>query len=193
MATNDVDVALKVQFTLTEKLKQKVAGPNVNRATQQVANLALRHIRDRTNANEMVNGEPFPNYTPRYILYKSRFIRGQTPKSRKGGARSVQKTEFAARKVDDNMRLSGRLFSDMVVRFVRGINAGGFVGGQFVLDFKSSRSRKIAAYNEARGRIFWGISPSNTPRGRTLRNAMKAVFKQALNIRGGGGFSIGTQ
>lgn len=192
MATN-TNVALQVEFTLTQKVKQKVAGANVNRASQQVANMALQHIRDRTNANEMVNGQPFPDYTPGYINYKHRFIRGQTPRSRKGGSRTIPKTEFAAKKVDDNMRLSGRLFTDMVIRFVRGMNRGGFVGGQFVLDFRTERSRKIAAYNEARGRIFWGISPSTTPRGRTLRNNMKSIFKQALGIRGGGGFSIGTQ
>lgn len=192
MAKN-TDVALQVEFTLTQKVKQKVAGANVNRASQQVANLAVQHIRDRTNANEMVNGQQFPDYTPRYIIYKSRFVRGQTPKSKKGGARSVPKTEFAAKKVDDNMRLSGRLFSDMVVKFVRGMSRNGFIGGQFILDFRTSRSQKIAAYNIARGRLFWGISPSTTPRGRILRATMKSIFKQALNIRGGGGFSIGTQ
>lgn len=193
MASRNSDVAQKVQFTLTEKVKQKVAGANVNRAAAQVAALALQHIRDRTNANEMVNGQRFPDYTPRYIIYKSRFVRGLTPKSRSGGTRSVPKTEFAATKVDDNMRLSGRLFSDMVVKFVRGMSRGGFVGGEFVLDFRTSRSRKIAEYNLARGRLFWGISASNTPRGRVLRTNMKNIFKLALNIRGGGGFSIGSQ
>lgn len=200
MAQANTDTALKVEFVLTGKVKERVAGAQVTRASQAVAALALQHIRDRTNANEMVNGQPFPDYTPRYIIFKSRYVkgivggRGTRGKKGKRGTRAVgTKTEFAARKVDDNMRLSGRLFSDMVIRFVRGINDNGFVGGSFLLDFKSDRSRKIAAYNEARGRLFWGISPSTTPRGRTLRAQMKQLFKQALGIRGGGGISVGTQ
>lgn len=196
----NTDTALNVEFTLTEKVKQKVTTSAVLRTSQAVADLVLQHIRDRTNANEMVNGRPFPDYTPRYIIAKSRYIKGGTTsrgkRGKKGtkGTRAVgKKTEWAATRVDDNMRLSGRLFSDMVVLFVRALNQQGFVGGSFRLDFKTDRSRKIAAYNEARGRLFWGISPSTTPRGRTLRAQMKQLMKQALGIRGGGGISVGTQ
>lgn len=88
------------------------------------------------------------------------------------------------------MRLTGRLFSDMTVRQVRGRNDEGFLGGDFVLDFKTDRSRKIAFYNIAKGFNFWGLSKPSTPRGRLLIAKMKSAFKGALGFSGGGNFSL---
>jgi hypothetical protein len=184
------ETARKIEFIMTQRVKDRFPRQRIQQATRLVAAIALQEVKDRTNEGIDIDGRPFPKYSKRYPKVKNDFINGRRGK-RRGTARD-RKTQYAAKNVDDRMRLSGRMFSDMYIRLVRGQNDNGFLGGTFQMDFKSDRSRKIAGYNIKRGYNFWGLSRPSSARGRLLVAKMKSAFKGALGFRGGGNLSIDT-
>lgn len=194
----NVDIAKKIEFTLAERVKQKLPKDIVQRGARLVAQLTLQEVKDRTNAGVDVNQIAFKEYSEKYRLYqKPAFITGsaQNKKGLKAHSgsysnRSVKRTPYAAKKVHDYMRLSGQMFSAMTIRQVQGIDDEGFIGGRFILDFRTEEMRNRARYNIANGYNFWGLSPTTTARGRAFRTKTKSALKAFLGIRGGGNLSI---
>lgn len=190
------DIAKRVEFVMTQRIKEALPPAKIQRATQLVANEALEDHRRKTMAGLDANGNPLTKkYTPGYERQKARYISGAQPRSRgkraKRSGKRPQKTEYAARNVYDYMRLSGDMVSKMIVRLVKSRNDKNFIGGSFILDFSSTFARNKAGWNMARGFNFWGMPKPSSPRGRALNARLKTIFKRTLGFKGGGNLSIG--
>lgn len=192
-------VAKSVEFTLSSRVAERFSNKRVTSATQLLAAASIEEIRDRAKAGLDVRGNPFKRYTRGYERQKARYISGAPVKSKgRKGKRSAggskakleEKGEYAAEQVYDYMRLSGKSFRDLTAFKVRGFNDEEFIGGAYKLDFKTARSRKIAAYLYNKGYDYFGLSPANTARGQAFIRKMKAILKGNLGIEKGGNLSV---
>jgi hypothetical protein len=166
------DLSLKIKRSFDTKLKEKLKPSVLNSIARKVALKELELIRERTMAGLDVNGKRFTAYTPKYRETKRAYISSR----RKG----KPKTEWAAKKIEDFMRFSGRTFSDMTVKGIKVGQVKGEIRLQYDLGFRSKRSENIARYHSKLGvgakktiRNFWGA----------LRDAKRLKMLQDLTAK----------
>lgn len=160
-------VAIQLKRKFAADVAKKFPPVRLRYAARQVARREIELIRERTQRGLDTQGRPFSAYSSTYVKAKQRIIK-QGWRVRRGRGRnarlvSLNPTAFAANRVGDWMRLSGRMFSDMYVKAVNVIKQSNGYAVTYTLDFKTARSKAIAEYHNITGagkgkvlRKFWG-------------------------------------
>lgn len=170
-------ISSKVQGLLTKASLQ---------AASKIANRVLEDdIRKQANTGKDINDASFPAYTAGYRKQKAKMI-----STGKYGKKSLKKTRFAATRVDDKTRLSGKTHEDVVVRTKRVNVADGFPDIEIEVDASTPRSKKVVGYLRANGYDFLGVAKASTSAGRQQRDNYKKAWLKALKATSGGKLTI---
>lgn len=181
----------KTRLVLERKFDAKVVRPlsstKLRVAAREVASAEIEMIRARTSRGLDRDGKPFREYAATYRRWKREFIkRGWGYRKRKpgGGFRIVKAktTAFAADRVDQFLRLTGRLFGDMYVAKYGAKKVGDRYVVTYELDFRTARSKKLADIHNRQGagrskrvRKFWGGVKSAEDKAK-----LQTIFRKAL-------------
>jgi hypothetical protein len=170
-------MSVKQQITaqFTDALDKAVSVATLKKAADKMGKEAVEIMRERTGRNLDVNYNSFKEYSKKYAAFKKRYIAGG------GGAKTRRnigaQTKYKAKKVNDKMRLSGKLFSDMTYTVTQNAK----FSTKFSLSFRlfiAQRSAKKAEGLIKRGYRFFGISSS----GSKGRQEQERLFAAANKI-----------
>lgn len=165
---------------------RKFPQTRLRNAARIVANEEIDIVRDRTSREGVdVRGQRLRTYTSAWSTTKAEIIKqGWKIRDKKGRLKSIKPTAFAANKTNDFLRLSGRLFSDMVVRSYSAVQTKAGLKIRYVLDFRTERSRRIARYHAFDGtgkskilRRFWGAAERKKDVDRLNRALRKELLR----------------
>lgn len=179
------DIKRQFSATFTKKVQGAITRAMVEKATDRANRGLEQDIRRQANRGKDVSDNDFPSYTPGYRIQKAKAI-----KTGKIGKRTMKKTEYAARKVDNKTRLSGQTHKDVIVR-TRSVKLDkGFPEVVIEVDAATQRSKRVVGYLKKNGYDFLGIAKGTTSAGRQQRDNYKRAMLQGLKASGGGKFSI---
>lgn len=175
---------LTAKFTAT--LQKKFGEQATRKGVEAMGATAVELIKVRTNNGIDVDGKPFTPYSkdkkgvPRYENYKRRYISGKVKK--KAGS-----SKWAARSVNDFMRLSGDLFDDIDYKVTKFSQPR---IGLFTMNFKLYIKPRSApkAHGLIKKRKFFGIATSGIQKFKE-QNALINAFKRATKLQGFGTIS----
>lgn len=150
-------IKLVIKRKFDADMARRYPSARLRTVAREVALKEIELIRRRTESGLDKNGKQMRATSARYQAFKKQFIAS----GYKLKGRSTQVTAFAADRPGQFMRLTGRMFSDMYVRDLKvSKRPTGYVV-DYVLDFKTGRSKKIAGYHNGQGRVlrpFWGAA-----------------------------------
>lgn len=176
MPTTQQDIVGKFTAVLQKKFGEQATRKGV----EAMGATAVELIKVRTNNGIDIDGKPFDKYTPKYAKYKAKYVSGKVKK--KAGS-----SKWAARSVNDFMRLSGDLFDDIdynVTKFSQ--PRVGTFSMKFQIYIKP-RSRPKAE-GLMKKRKFFGIALSGIQRFKEEKALINA-FKVATKLQGFGSIS----
>jgi hypothetical protein len=178
------------QYITTEfmnQLKRKFSVQRVQVATQNMADEAIKIMRDRCNEGIDVNGKRFAPFTKGYIKYKKKYVKT-----------GKKVNEFAAKKLPNHIRLSGALFGAMKNQIIQYAQFSALkINSTFRLYIDKSQEKKVQgllsdtgyvktlagkkSYKKA-ARKFFGIATGGT-REKKERERLFNVFAKSLNFK----------
>lgn len=158
----------------------------------KIGALSLDLIRRRTATGVDVKGAGFKAYSKGYPKKKLRYINGKRYKSQPA------KTPFAAKKVRDVTRVSGRTWSDMTWKGVKVQKSATGFKVQVELGMKTgarpggATSAEIVEYLKDNGYDFFGLATAG-PYRKKEQDAIKALCKDALRLNRGASGNVSTK
>jgi hypothetical protein len=158
----------------------------------KLGSLALDLCRRRTATGVDVKGNGFPQYSKGYPKKKLRYINGKRSK------RQPAKTAFAAKKVRDVTRVSGRTWADMAWKSVKVQKSATGFKVQVDLGMKNTArpggvtSAEIVEYLREMGYDFFGLAKAG-PYRKKEQDAIKALVKTSLRLNRGASGSVSTK
>ena len=172
-----MSVQQQITAQFTDALNKQFTTAKLAKAADAMGKEAVEIMRERTDRRVDVNYSAFKDYKPRYKQFKARYIAGKV--SSKTKAHYGKKTKYAAKSVDDKMRLTGQLFSDMSYS----VNQAAKFGEKFSFSFRlfiAQRSAKKAQGLLRRGYNFFGVSNSGS-NGQREQARIFAAANKVLN------------